>query len=103
MRLSRRNTLRSMGAAGVLGITGCLGSPTASVFQEGFEAGMGEWQTDATIGPEVDLADFAWEVDISDAEAAERDHSLRVWNQGDYDDGVTWASHPVPAEPGQAY
>jgi hypothetical protein len=26
-----------------------------------------------------------------------------VWNEGDYDDGVTWGSHPIAVESGQAY
>ena len=42
-------------------------------------------------------------MDISGTEAAEGNHSLRVWNEGDYDDGVTWGSHPIAVESGQAY
>ncbi|PSP82412.1 hypothetical protein BRC83_08895 [Halobacteriales archaeon QS_1_68_17] len=29
------------------------------------------------------------------------DRSLRIWNEGDYDDGVTWGVHPVAVEPGR--
>jgi hypothetical protein len=99
----RRDLLRGSAAIGTAGVAGCIGQSDNSEFTEGFEDGLGEWDTHATIGPEVDLADFEWEVDISETEAAEGDRSLRVWNEGDYDDGVTWASHPISVEPGQAY
>lgn len=28
---------------------------------------------------------------------------MRIWNEGDYDDGVTWGVHPVSIEPGETY
>lgn len=99
----RRDLLRTGAAISVGGVAGCLGQSGNSEFTEGFEGGFDEWAPNATIGPEVDIEDFEWEVDISEMEAAEGDRSLRVWNEGDYDDGVTWATHPIPVESGQAY
>ena len=99
----RRAVLRAGVAFGVVGVAGCTSPRTGSDFAEGFENGIGDWEASATIGPEVDLEDFAWEVDVSETEAAEGERSLRIWNQGDYDDGVTWVSHPISVEPGRAY
>lgn len=86
-----------------MGLAGCQERLDAPAFSESFEAGLGEWESDAAIGPEVDLDEFEWEVDVSETEAADGARSLRIWNEGDYDDGVTWAVHPVAVEPGQAY
>jgi hypothetical protein len=101
--MNRRELLRGCSCLGIVGLAGCLGGSREQGFQEGFEDGIGEWEADAAIGPEVDLDDFAWELGVSDEEAAEGDQSLRIWNQGDYDDGVTWGVHPVSVESGQAY
>lgn len=84
-------------------MAGCLDAPDAAAFTEGFEDGLGDWETDAAIGPEVDVADFEWEIDVSEEEAAAGDRSLRIWNEGDYDDGVSWAVHPVSVDPGRRY
>jgi hypothetical protein len=99
----RRNLLRASAAVGIAGSAGCTGRSDGADFTDGFEDGLGEWDTRATIGPEVDLAAFEWEIDVSGTEAAEGTRSLRVWNQGDYDDGVTWGSHPIAVEAGRAY
>lgn len=99
----RRDLLRTGAAIGVTSVAGCLGQNGESDFTDGFEDGLGAWESNATIGPEVDIDDFEWEVDISGAEAAEGEQSLRVWNEGDYDDGVTWVSHPISVDSGQAY
>lgn len=101
--MKRRRFLSVLGTGTAAVFAGCASQSVDSNFREGFEDGLGDWQPQATIGPEVDIEDFAWEVDISGAEAAEGDRSLRVWNQGNYDDGVTWASIPVSLESGQAY
>ncbi|QHS15759.1 hypothetical protein GWK26_00580 [haloarchaeon 3A1-DGR] len=101
--MRRRDLLRTGAALGAAGVTGCTGRDDGPALTEGFEDGLGEWDAAATIGPEVDLADFEWDVAVSEAEAAEGDRSLRVWNEGDHDDGVTWASRPMPIEPGRAY
>ncbi|MCD2199619.1 hypothetical protein LPA44_06885 [Halobacterium sp. KA-4] len=105
--MRRRDVLRTGAAAGIAGLAGCVvpgdDDDDDAEFTESFEDGLGDWETGAAIGPEVDLAEFEWEVDVSDAQAATGDQSLRVWNEGDYDDGVTWAVHPVPVERGQAY
>lgn len=100
---SRRGFVTASSALVLTGISGCTDQRGTTDFSDGFETGLGRWETHATIGPEVELEDFAWEADISDVEAAEGERSLRVWNQGDYDDGVTWASHPISIEPGRAY
>lgn len=101
--LSRRDVFRAGGSIGVAAVVGCLGASPELAFEEGFEGGLGDWESDAAIGSEVDIEEFAWEVDVSDTEAAEGARSLRVWNQGDYDDGVTWGLHPISVESGQAY
>jgi hypothetical protein len=99
----RREAIRAGVGIGVIGIAGCTSPRAGSDFAEGFEEGIGDWESRATIGPEVDIEDFAWEVTVSETETAEGERSLQVWNQGDYDDGVTWATHPISVEPGQAY
>ncbi|WP_434521749.1 hypothetical protein [Halorubrum sp. AS12] len=106
--MNRRGLLRKgvgVGAIGIAGIAGCTESDGGDgpVFEEGFEDGLGDWETGAAIGPEVDVDEFDWEVDVSETEAASGDRSLRIWNQGDYDDGVTWAVRPVPVESGGSY
>ncbi len=99
----RRDAIRSGAAVALAGVAGCVGGDDGPAFTEGFEDGIGDWEAGAAIGPEVDLAEFEWELDVSDAEAAAGERSLRIWNEGDYDDGVTWGVHPVAIEPGRAY
>ncbi|MBX0323387.1 hypothetical protein EGH21_10135 [Halomicroarcula sp. F13] len=99
----RRDLLRAGATAGVVAGAGCLGGDDGPAFREGFEDGLGDWESGAAIGPEVDLAAFEWEVDTTSDEAAAGERSLRIWNEGDYDDGVTWVVHPVPVTAGQAY
>jgi hypothetical protein len=99
----RREVLSGGVIIGLTGVAGCTSPQAGSDFTEGFEDGIGDWESNATIGPEVDIEDFAWEVDVSGTEAIEGERSLRIWNQGDYDDGVTWVTHPISVEPGQAY
>ena len=99
----RREVLRTCGGLGAVGTAGCLNGPSGAAFREGFESGLGDWKGGAAIGPEVDVEEFEWELGVSDAEALEGDHSLRIWNEGDHDDGVTWGVHPIPVEPGQTY
>lgn len=101
--MHRRDWLRTCGTVGFIGIAGCLSWSIEPIFREGFEDGIGDWEADAAIGPEVDFEEFEWEVSVSDAEAADGDHSLRIWNEGSYDDGTTWAVHPVTINPEQAY
>ena len=99
----RRDMIRAGVAAGAATIAGCAGESTGPAFEEGFEDGLGDWESGAAIGPEVELSEFEWEFGVSASEAASGDHSLRIWNEGDYDDGVTWGVHPVSIESGQAY
>jgi hypothetical protein len=114
--MRRRTLLRICGGIGVAGLAGCLGEPPENEsddtgpnggdepgLQEGFEDGLGEWEADASIGPEVDIEEFEWEAGVSDEEASAGDQSVRIWNEGRYDDGTTWIVHPVSVESGQAY
>lgn len=95
--------LRASAAAGALTVPGCPGGASDPGFKEGFEDGLGDWEGGAAIGPEVDIEEFEWELGVSDTEAASGDRSLRIWNEGDHDDGVTWGVHPVPVESGRSY
>ncbi|MFB6301058.1 MAG: hypothetical protein ABEH65_12450, partial [Halobacteriales archaeon] len=99
----RRDLLRAGAAIGMGGIAGCTSQRDSSDFTEGFEDGFNDWESNATIGPEVDIAEFEWDVTVSNTEAAGGDRSLRIWNEGDYDDGVTWVTHPISIKPGHTY
>jgi hypothetical protein len=104
--MRRRDALRAgalVGVGGVAGLAGCTAPSGDRAFREGFEDGMDDWATGAAIGPEVDVADFEWTVEVSGEQAAAGERSLRVFNEGDYDDGTSWAVHPVDVEPGRAY
>lgn len=99
----RREVLAATTAAGLGAAAGCLGRFDGPAFEERFEDGQGDWESDAAIGPEVEIEEFEWEVGVSGTEAASGDRSLRIWNEGDYDDGVTWVVHPVSVAPRRAY
>lgn len=99
----RREFLQTGAATGAIAIAGCSGAASDPAFEEDFEHGLGEWDSGAAIGPEVELDEFEWEFGVSEEEAASGDRSLRIWNEGDYDDGVTWGVHPVSIESGSAY
>jgi len=102
----RRDFVRGgalVGVGGLTGLAGCTGWTGERAFHEGFESGLGDWAADAAIGPEVDVEAFEWTVDVSGEQAAEGERSLRISNEGTYDDGTTWAVHPVSVEPGRAY
>ncbi|EMA57228.1 hypothetical protein [Halorubrum lipolyticum] len=105
--MRRRGLLRrsaGIGAVGLAALAGCTGGEDDGLtFEEGFEDGVGDWAFGAAIGPEVDLDEFDWEASVSEEEAASGDGSLRIWNQGDYDDGVTWATHPIAVDAGESY
>ncbi len=94
----RRAFLRATGGLGALAVAGCSGGADGPAFEEG----PGGWESGAAIGPEVELGDLEWEVGVSGTEAGSGERSLRIWNEGDHDDGVTWGVHPVPVEPGRA-
>ncbi|MFW6316847.1 MAG: hypothetical protein ACOC06_00075 [Halorubrum sp.] len=99
----RRELLRTGVGAGGVAVAGCLGGSTDAAFEEGFEDGLGDWESGAAIGPEVEIEEFEWEFGVSGTEAASGERSLRIWNEGDYDDGVTWGVHPVAVEADAAY
>lgn len=101
--MNRRTLLRAGAAAGLAALAGCATGYSESRFDGGFEDGLGNWTTGAHIGPEVPLEEFDWSIDVTDERAATGSRSLRVRNEGDYDDGTCWASHPIPVEPGRAY
>lgn len=85
----RRKFLRTGIGVSIASVAGCLSDSGDPAFQEGFEEGIGEWESDAAIESEVDIDDFDWVVEVSDEVAAAGDYSLRIWNEGDYDDGVS--------------
>jgi hypothetical protein len=62
-----------------------------------------DWETDAAIGPEVDVADFEWTIEVTDEKAAAGEYSLAITNEGSYDDGTTWAVHPIEIDADRAY
>lgn len=101
--MNRRTFLEAGVAVGVGGIAGCTAPSNGSGFREGFEEGMSDWTTGAAIGPEVELEEFEWEVDVSTEQASQGERSLRVFNEGRYDDGTTWAVTSFDVEPGRAY
>ncbi|WP_430504780.1 hypothetical protein [Haloparvum sp. PAK95] len=102
--MDRRSLLRTGMTVGAGAVAGCLGGGSSSpAYETGFESGMEGWETDAGIGPEVDLEEFEWEIGASEEQAAAGEQSLRIWNEGDYDDGTCWAVHPMPVESGQTY
>lgn len=99
----RRKFLRTGIGVSIASVAGCLSDSGDPAFQEGFEEGIGEWESDAAIESEVDIDDFDWVVEVSDEVAAAGDYSLRIWNEGDYDDGVSWGLHSISVESGQSY
>lgn len=54
----RREALRAGVAVGAVGLAGCAGQSDGADFTEGFEAGVDDWEPNATIGPEVDIEEF---------------------------------------------
>lgn len=102
--VSRRGYLAALGGGTVALGSGCLGFQGGTLaFENGFEDGLGDWTIDAAIGPEVPLSEFDREASVSTEQAAEGERSLRLDTEGDHDDGVLWATHEVPVDPGQAY
>lgn len=106
---TRRDTLRAVPAVaglsvlGLAGVAGCVGRRQGfDAFEEGFEDGF-EWGTDAAIGPEVDRADFEWEVDRAREQSHTGQWGLRLFTEGDHDDGTAWAVRPIPVRPGRSY
>lgn len=49
------------------------------------------------------LANVEREFGVSEIGAATGDRTLRIWNQRDSEDGVTWGVHPVSVDTGQAW
>lgn len=101
--MDRRTFLRGGATAGALVVAGCASGAQLPEFREGFEDGLGSWSPAAAIGPEVELKEFDWTAEVSAAEAAAGSQSLEIWNEGDFDDGTTWVTHPIQIDPGQAY
>lgn len=101
--MRRRTFLLSAGAGSAVILAGCSGDDSDPDFRESFEDGLGDWETTAAIGPEVNIEDFEWSIEVWDEEAADGDRSLRITNEGDYDDGTTWAVHTLPIESGERY
>jgi hypothetical protein len=96
-RRSRRAVLSAGIALTGIGLAGCRTAPDGDgpVLAESFESGMDGWTTAAHIGPEEPLSAFEWEIERSQAEAADGDWSLDVFTEGDHDDGTAWATTEV--------
>jgi len=99
--MHRRDLLRTGAAVAATAVAGCLGDSRGPTFEEGFEDGLGEWGRDAAIGPEVDLPDFEWRIEVSGEQAHDGERSLSIFNEGDYDDGTCWAVRPISVDPGR--
>ncbi|WP_255198418.1 hypothetical protein [Halorarius litoreus] len=93
--MRRRDALRAGLAVGTTALAGCtLGYAGEFGLDESFE-GTFDWETAAHIGPEEPLSAFEWAIEPSSEEAHTGDRSLRVFTEGDHDDGTAWATHPV--------
>ena len=101
--MQRRTYIQTAASIGLTTLAGCGAGSERPAFEEGFERGIGDWEAAAAIGPEVELDEFDWDVDVRDTQAHSGSRSLRIWNEGTYDDGTTWVTHPVPVESGAAY
>lgn len=74
-----------------------------TVLTEGFEDGVDPWERDAAIGPEQTLDDFERSIERSDERASEGDWSLRVFTEGNHDDGTAWVVRRVELPPADRY
>lgn len=105
-RITRRGALRAGAAVAGVGLgalAGCFGRrPGFDALEDGFEEDFA-WETAAAIGPEVPPGNFEWTVERSRERAHSGEWSLRIFTEGDHDDGTAWAVRGVPVEPGRAY
>lgn len=102
--MNRRDVLRGGALAGLTGLAGCSsGYRRNAGFADGFEDGREGWEFGASIGPEQLGSEFDWAIDVSREQAASGERSLRVFTEGDHDDGTAWAAHPVDVETGNSY
>ncbi|MFW6448379.1 MAG: hypothetical protein ACOC0X_02430, partial [Halobacteriota archaeon] len=109
--------LSALGAsAGATAIAGCLGlgaedddNPESVTLEEDFEGDDGQedpladWETEAHIGPEVDLDAFEWSIESTDERAKSGERSVSIFTEGKYDDGTAWLVRAIDVEPGYAY
>lgn len=100
--MHRRDALAAGGSVlAALSLAGCTGDDQEA-FAEGFENGLDGWETAAHIGPEEPLSAFEYEIGVSEEHAATGAHSLRVFTEGDHDDGTAWATRQIAAPDGPA-
>lgn len=89
---------------GGLAIAGCVSDRTdEAVLTESFESALDGWDTRASIGPEVDVEDFHWEIERSNEQAYDGDQSLRIFTEGTYDDGTAWITRPLDLPDADTY
>jgi hypothetical protein len=104
----RRRFLRAVGtgsvAGGVACVSGCLGGrrPQRVSLTEGFEDGLGDWDTRGHVGPDAG-GSFDWSIEITEERAAAGQHSLAIFTEGDHDDGTAWVVRLVEVVEGTAY
>jgi len=79
--MSRRDLLRWCAVAGAVSVGGRFDGGDETGFEGSFAGGSGECERGAAIGPEVELADFEWELGVSGEEAVAGDRSpdLERW------------------------
>lgn len=106
---SRRSVLTGIAAAGTAALAGCLGDDpdidpddVEIALVEDFSDGFG-WTKEAAIGPEVDLDDWEWSIELSDEEVHVGERAVEVYTEGRYDDGLAWLVTTIDIEPGLAY
>jgi hypothetical protein len=98
---TRREALKAGlggGSTALSGLSGCLRPPAAggdALVSESFESDLEPWMARATIGPEVPAEEFEWRVSRSRRRARTGEWSLKVFTEGDHDDGTAWAIRPI--------
>ena len=90
------------------GIAGCLGDDDDGedltfTFEETFDDGLDDWEIEAAIGPEVDLEDWDWSIDLTDEPVHVGEQSIEVFTEGRYDDGLAWLATTIEIEPDRRY
>jgi hypothetical protein len=98
---TRREALRAGlvgGSAALTGFSGCLRPPIVggdALVSESFESDLEPWEARAAIGPEVPVEEFEWRVSRARERAYTGEWSLKVFTEGDHDDGAAWAVRPI--------
>lgn len=108
---SRRDVLGAIAAGGAVALAGCLDDDSADAidpeelplgFTEDFTDGF-EWERDATIGDQVDLDEWDWSIELSDAQVYTGERAAEVYTEGGYDDGLAFLLRRIDIAPDHAY